>query len=151
MITPTVRLEDARAEPASFGRQQRQQRRRNPKCNKSLKEAASVGGLFYSGKSSGVACLALGGPNRICTLAYFENEKQPLRREAALPQWESFSACSSGSSRRASRPASWTMKGFAVDASPIQADANKPRSIAGRDWRKDHEPMTASRADDLPI
>lgn len=30
--------------------------------------------------------------------------------------------------------------GFAVDASLIQADANKRRSIAGQDWRKDRDP-----------
>jgi transposase len=30
--------------------------------------------------------------------------------------------------------------GFAVDASLIQADANKQRSIAGQDWRRDRGP-----------
>jgi transposase len=37
-------------------------------------------------------------------------------------------------------------EGFAVDASLIQADANKQRSIAGQDWRRDRDPETASRA-----
>jgi hypothetical protein len=31
-------------------------------------------------------------------------------------------------------------EGFAVDASLIQADANKQRSIAGQDWCKDRDP-----------
>jgi transposase len=31
-------------------------------------------------------------------------------------------------------------EGFAVDASLIQADANKQRSIAGRDWHRDRDP-----------
>ena len=35
---------------------------------------------------------------------------------------------------------------FAVDASLIQADANKQRSIAGEDWRKDRDPARSSRA-----
>jgi transposase len=35
--------------------------------------------------------------------------------------------------------------GFAVDASLIQADANKQRSIAGQDWRRDRDPNTAAR------
>ena len=37
-------------------------------------------------------------------------------------------------------------EGFAVDASLIQADANKQRSIAGQDWHKDRDPKSASRA-----
>jgi transposase len=37
-------------------------------------------------------------------------------------------------------------EGFAVDASLIEADANKQRSIAGQDWRKDRDPKSASRA-----
>src|SRR6202166_5478554 len=37
-------------------------------------------------------------------------------------------------------------EGFAVDASLIQADANKQRSIAGQDWRRDRDPMRSSRA-----
>ena len=37
-------------------------------------------------------------------------------------------------------------EGFAVDASLIQADANKQRSIAGQDWRRDRDPKTTSRA-----
>jgi transposase len=37
-------------------------------------------------------------------------------------------------------------EGFAVDASLIQADANKQRSIAGQDWRRDRDPKSASRA-----
>src|SRR5271168_5581953 len=37
-------------------------------------------------------------------------------------------------------------EGFAVDASLIQADANKQRSIAGQDWRRDRDHKTASRA-----
>jgi IS5 family transposase len=36
--------------------------------------------------------------------------------------------------------------GFAVDASLIQADANKRRSIAAQDWRKDRDPQRSSRA-----
>jgi transposase len=37
-------------------------------------------------------------------------------------------------------------EGFAVDASLIVADANKQRSIPGKDWDKDRDPRTASRA-----
>jgi len=37
-------------------------------------------------------------------------------------------------------------EGFAVDASLIQADANKQRSIAGGDWRKNRDPARSSRA-----
>ncbi len=37
-------------------------------------------------------------------------------------------------------------EGFAVDASLIQADANKQRSIAGQDWRRDRDPERSSRA-----
>jgi len=37
-------------------------------------------------------------------------------------------------------------EGFAVDASLIAADANKQRSIPGRDWDKKRDPATASRA-----
>src|SRR6476646_2383305 len=37
-------------------------------------------------------------------------------------------------------------EGFAVDASLIQADANKQRSIAGHDWRRDRDPHRSSRA-----
>jgi len=37
-------------------------------------------------------------------------------------------------------------EGFAVDASLIQADANKQRSIAGQDWRRDRDPKRSSRA-----
>ena len=37
-------------------------------------------------------------------------------------------------------------EGFAVDASLIVADANKQRSIAGKDWDKSRDPETASRA-----
>jgi 5-methyltetrahydropteroyltriglutamate--homocysteine methyltransferase len=33
---------------------------------------------------------------------------------------------------------------FAVDASLIQADANKQRSIAGQDWRRDRDPARSS-------
>jgi len=36
--------------------------------------------------------------------------------------------------------------GFAVDASLIQADANKQRSIPGSEWQKTRDPETASRA-----
>src|SRR5215470_4781395 len=36
--------------------------------------------------------------------------------------------------------------GFAVDASLIAADANKQRSIPGKDWNKNRDPETASRA-----
>src|SRR5436305_2843767 len=37
-------------------------------------------------------------------------------------------------------------EGFAVDASLIQADANKQRSIAGQDWQRDRDPARSSRA-----
>jgi len=37
-------------------------------------------------------------------------------------------------------------EGFAVDASLIVADANKQRSISGKDWDKSRDPQTASRA-----
>src|SRR5262245_37153219 len=37
-------------------------------------------------------------------------------------------------------------EGFAVDASLIVADANKQRSIPGKDWDKGRDPETASRA-----
>lgn len=37
-------------------------------------------------------------------------------------------------------------EGFAVDASLITADANKRRSIPGREWNKDIDPEQASRA-----
>jgi uncharacterized protein YgbK (DUF1537 family) len=37
-------------------------------------------------------------------------------------------------------------EGFAVDASLIQADANKHRSIAGAEWHKDIDPEQARRA-----
>src|SRR5579863_8287392 len=36
-------------------------------------------------------------------------------------------------------------EGFAVDASLIAADANKQRSIAGQDWRRDRDPAKSSR------
>jgi transposase len=35
-------------------------------------------------------------------------------------------------------------EGFAVDASLIQADANKQRAIAGQDWRKDRDPARST-------
>ena len=37
-------------------------------------------------------------------------------------------------------------EGFAVDASLIQADANKQRSIAGKDWHRDRDLEKSSRA-----
>jgi transposase len=37
-------------------------------------------------------------------------------------------------------------EGFAVDASLIVADANKQRSIPGKDWDKERDPQSASRA-----
>jgi len=37
-------------------------------------------------------------------------------------------------------------EGFAVDASLIVADANKQRSIPGKDWDKERDPETAGRA-----
>jgi IS5 family transposase len=37
-------------------------------------------------------------------------------------------------------------EGVAVDASLIAADANKQRSIAGQDWRRDRDPKRSSRA-----
>ncbi len=39
-------------------------------------------------------------------------------------------------------------EGFAVDASLIQADANKQRSIAGQDWHKDRDSKSASAVRD---
>src|SRR3954467_4548942 len=38
-------------------------------------------------------------------------------------------------------------EGFAVDASLIAADANKQRSIAGQDWRRDRDPARSSRGE----
>ena len=37
-------------------------------------------------------------------------------------------------------------EGFAVDASLIEADANKGRSIPGAEWSKERDPTTASHA-----
>jgi transposase len=37
-------------------------------------------------------------------------------------------------------------EGFAVDASLIEADANKRRSIPGSEWSKDIDPTQAGRA-----
>jgi hypothetical protein len=37
-------------------------------------------------------------------------------------------------------------EGFAVNVSLMAADANKQRSIAGRDWRRDRDPERSSRA-----
>ncbi len=37
-------------------------------------------------------------------------------------------------------------EGFAVDASLIEGDANRQRSIAGKDWRRERDPQHASRA-----
>jgi len=37
-------------------------------------------------------------------------------------------------------------EGFAVDASLIEADANRQRSIAGKDWDRERDPDRASRA-----
>jgi len=37
-------------------------------------------------------------------------------------------------------------EGFAVDASLIEADANRQRSIAGREWKKEIDPAAARRA-----
>src|SRR5262245_16501967 len=37
-------------------------------------------------------------------------------------------------------------EGFAVDASLIAADANKQRSVPGKDWDKNRDPEAASRA-----
>ena len=37
-------------------------------------------------------------------------------------------------------------EGFAVDASLIQADANRARSVKDKDWRKDIDPESASSA-----
>jgi hypothetical protein len=37
-------------------------------------------------------------------------------------------------------------EGFAVDASPIAADANKQPSIPGAEWNKACDPHSASRA-----
>jgi hypothetical protein len=36
--------------------------------------------------------------------------------------------------------------GFAVDASLIEADANRQRSIPGKEWHKERNPEAASRA-----
>jgi hypothetical protein len=57
-----------------------------------------------------------------------------------------FAACLSVSSRRALRLVWLVAKALRVDASLIQADANKQRSIAGQDWRKDRDPARSSRA-----
>ena len=48
--------------------------------------------------------------------------------------------------RRASAAGLVGGEGFAVDASLIQADANKHRSIAGAEWNKDIDPEQARRA-----
>jgi hypothetical protein len=37
-------------------------------------------------------------------------------------------------------------KGFAVDASLIEADANRQRSVSGSDWSRERAPQTASQA-----
>src|SRR3954451_207992 len=37
-------------------------------------------------------------------------------------------------------------EGFAVDASLIEADANRQRSIPGKEWNKESDPDAASRA-----
>ena len=37
-------------------------------------------------------------------------------------------------------------EGFAVDASLIEADANRQRSIPGKEWHKERDPQAASRA-----
>src|SRR5206468_1310836 len=37
-------------------------------------------------------------------------------------------------------------EGFAVDATLIQADANKQRSIADQDWHRNRDPARSSRA-----
>ena len=37
-------------------------------------------------------------------------------------------------------------EGFAVDASLIEADANRQRSIPGKDWDRERDPQRASRA-----
>jgi hypothetical protein len=37
-------------------------------------------------------------------------------------------------------------EGFAVDASPIEADANRQRSVPGSAWSQERDPQTASRA-----
>src|SRR4051794_26150069 len=55
-----------------------------------------------------------------------------------------FAGCSSGSSRGAAGLVGG--EGLAVDASLIAADANKQRSIAGQDWRRDRDPAGSSRA-----
>ena len=51
-----------------------------------------------------------------------------------------FATCSSGSSRGGTAAGLVGGEGFAVDASLIAADANKQRSIAGQDWRKNRDP-----------
>ena len=37
-------------------------------------------------------------------------------------------------------------EGFAVDASLIEADANRQRSVSGKDWNRQRDPQAASRA-----
>jgi hypothetical protein len=54
--------------------------------------------------------------------------------------------CSSGSSRTCIAACLVGGEGFAVDASLIEADANKQRSIAGQDWRRDRDRQRSSRA-----
>jgi hypothetical protein len=88
MITPTARPEDAKAEPASFGHQQP---RRNPKCNRPLKEATADGlddplgrPLFHSGKSPGTSSVIPERPKSNCTLADFETRSSLLGASSPL-------------------------------------------------------------------
>ena len=57
-----------------------------------------------------------------------------------------FGAYSSAWWRRASRRGFVGGEGFAIDASLIIADANKQRWMPAKDWDKNRDPETASRA-----
>ena len=56
-----------------------------------------------------------------------------------------FAACSNGSSRGALRPV-WLAVRLCRRCEPDCGDANKQRSIAGQDWRKDRDPARSRRA-----
>ena len=57
-----------------------------------------------------------------------------------------FGRCLSVSLRPVLRPDWSAVKGFAVDASLIVADANKQRSIPGPEWNKARDPHGTSHA-----
>src|SRR4029079_13668487 len=63
-----------------------------------------------------------------------------------LPRWRCFpSRVRAG---RRSLHCGWSgwRRRLCFDASLIQADANKQRSVAGQDWRRDRDPTRSSRA-----